>query len=288
MVLLGRGDRGMSAEQVRELLVPRLDYVRRRKLPTTGDLELDTPSGVRRALEALVRNRVLTCYDEGPEPVYAIESDHHLTAAYYRNSIVHFFVNASICELALLRAAEPDVDDALPAFWEEAMALRDLLKFEFFFAEKELFRDELRQELLLQAPDWENRLKAGPDAILRVVTAWSPFSAHRTVRPFVEAYRVVSDELEGVHGAIDESKFLQCCLTRGRQYRVQRRIRSEESVSKVLFQTALKLAANRGLLSPESPDLVARRRAFAQELRSVTRRVEGIDALAASRRAGIW
>ncbi|NNL66423.1 MAG: glycerol-3-phosphate 1-O-acyltransferase [Myxococcales bacterium] len=288
MVLLGRGDRAMSAEQVQDLIAPRLDYVRSRKLPTTGDLELDTASGVRRALDALVKNRVLTCYDQGPEPVYGIEPDQHLTAAYYRNTILHFFLNPAICELALLRAAEPDVEDAHAAFWNEAMALRDLLKFEFFFPEKDLYREELREELLLQSPDWENQLKEGPDAILRVVTGWSPFSAHRTLRPFVEAYRVVSDGLETLDGPFEEGRFLEACLTRGRQYRLQRRIRSEESVSKVLFQTALRLARNRRLLDPDAEDVEARRRAFAEEIRSVTRRVEGIDALAASRRAGIW
>ena len=288
MVLLGRGDRAMSADQIFDVLAPRLEYLRKRKLPTTGDLELDTPAGVRRALDALAGNKVLTCYDQGPEPVYGIEANQHLTAAYYRNTIVHFFVNASICELALLRAAEPEAGEPLEAFWKEAMALRDLLKFEFFFAEKDFFRQEIREELSLQAVDWEDRIREGPDSILRMVTNWSPFSSHRTVRPFIEAYRVVSDELEGADGPIDEAKFLAACLTRGRQYRLQRRIRSEESVSKVLFQTALKLAGNRGLLDPEAEDLAEDRQEFAEEVRSVARRVEGIDALAASRSAGIW
>ena len=290
MVLLGRGDRALSVEQVRDVLSPRLEYVRRRKLPTIGDLDLETPSGIRRALDALVRNRVLTCYDQGPEPVYGIESDQHLTAAYYRNTIAHFFVNPSICELALLRAAEPDVEDPLAELWNEAMALRDLFKFEFFFAGKEAFRDELRDELALQAPDWQQRVAGGAESILRLITAWTPYSAHRAVRPFVEAYRVVSDELEELEATrdFDEPAFLARCLARGRQYRLQRRMRSEESVSKVLFQTALKLARNRGLLDPSAPELAERRKRFAEQLRSVTRRTEGIDALGMSRRAGIW
>ncbi|MBW2315729.1 MAG: glycerol-3-phosphate 1-O-acyltransferase, partial [Deltaproteobacteria bacterium] len=289
MVLLGRGDRAMSAEQVREVLAPRLEYLRQRKLPTTGDLDLDTPSGVRRALDALARNNVLTCYDEGPEAVYGIEDSQHLTAAYYRNTIVHFFVNASICELALLRAAEPDVEDPVAEFWSEAMALRDLLKFEFFFAEKDLFRAELAEELALQTPDWENRVAAGPESIMRLLTSWSPFSAHRAIRPFVEAYRVVSDRLETVDpkAEFDEARFLDECLSLGRQYRLQRRMRSEESVSKVLFQTALKLARNRGLLDPATPELPTRRREFAREVRRVARHTQGIDALAQSRRAGV-
>ncbi|HKJ25328.1 MAG TPA: glycerol-3-phosphate 1-O-acyltransferase [Myxococcota bacterium] len=289
MVLLGRGDRAMSVEQVRQVIAPRLEYVRRHKLPTTGDLDLDEASGVRRALDALARNDVLTCYDEGPEPVYGIEDDQHLTAAYYRNTIVHFFVNPSICELALLRAAEPDVEDPVAELWREAMALRDLLKFEFFFAEKDVFRAEIAKELVLQQPDWENRVAAGPESIMRLLLGWSPLSAHRAIRPFVEAYRVVSDELETLEPAevFDEGRFLNACLKRGRQYRLQRRMRSEESVSKVLFQTALRLARNRGLLDPETPELRARRSEFARELRRVARRIQGIDALAESRRVGV-
>ena len=34
--------------------------------------------------------------DAGPEAVYVIGPDQHLTAAYYRNTIIHFFVNASV------------------------------------------------------------------------------------------------------------------------------------------------------------------------------------------------
>jgi len=289
MVLLGRGDRALSVEQVREVLAPRLDYVRRRKLPVAGELDLDGCDGVQRCLDALVQNRVLTLYDEGPEPVYGIPRDQHLTAAYYRNTIIHFFVTPSIAELALLRAAEPDVEDALVEFWDEAMRLRDLLKFEFFFAEKDVFRDELREEVALQNPEWEQRLAAGPEAILRLLASLSPLNAHRVLRPFLDAYRVVSDglEREDPDRTFDEARFLDECLARGRQYRLQRRIRSEESVSKVLFQTALRLARNRDLLEADGPELAARRHAFAEEVRQVTRRIEGVDALAASRRAGI-
>jgi glycerol-3-phosphate O-acyltransferase len=71
------------------------------------------------------------------------------------------------------------------------------------------------------------------------------------------------------------------------QYRLQQRIRSAESVSRVLFETALKLAKNRGLLDPGTPNLTARRAAFADEIHAAIRRAEAIDVLAASRRAGL-
>jgi glycerol-3-phosphate O-acyltransferase len=68
---------------------------------------------------------------------------------------------------------------------------------------------------------------------------------------------------------------------------LQRRIESAESISRVLFETALRLARNRGLLESGTSDLAARRAVFAREMREVIRRVEGIAALAASRRAGV-
>ena len=289
LAMLGHGDRAFSVPELLRALQNLVTYVRRRRLPTTGELDLDTPEGVQRALDRLIHSGVVCAYTEGPESVYAIAADQHLTAAYYRNSIIHFFVNASISELALLRAADVDRDAALQEFWDEALRLRDLLKFEFFFAEKDAFRRELRDELTGHDVDWETAVSGGPEAIHVLLRRCKPFSAHRVLRPFLEAYRVVSDALERDDAAkpIDEASFLTTCLALGKQYLLQRRIHRTESVSKVLFGTALRLAANRDLLDPTSPDLVERRRAFAAEIRAVIRRIDIIDVLAASRLAGL-
>ena len=212
---------------------------------------------MRRTLDALVESGVVTCFDEGPEPVWMIGPDQHLTAAYYRNTVIHFFVNGAIAELALLRAGEDGVAERRREFWDEASRLRDLLKFEFFFAEKELFRGELRQELALHDPHWEERLGEGPEAIQALLPRLRPFNSHRVLRPFLEAYRVVGDALARREpGApFDEAAFLRSCLALGRQYLLQRRIHSAESVSQVLFGNALRLAQNRELLAPGGAEL---------------------------------
>ena len=57
--------------------------------------------------------------------------------------------------------------------------------------------------------------------------------------------------------------------------------------SKVVFASALRLARNRDLTDPGAPDLAARRKAFATELREVTRRIEGVEALVRARHAGV-
>ena len=96
MAMLGRGDRALSAPELVVALQNLVQYIRRRALPTTIEIGLDSPTSVQRTLVSLVASGVVTCYAEGPEPVYAIGPDQHLTAAYYRNTIIHFFVTGAI------------------------------------------------------------------------------------------------------------------------------------------------------------------------------------------------
>jgi len=292
LALLGAGDRAQSVEETRVALANLLRYVEKRKLPTTAELHhLTTDAGVLETLEALVENSVVTRFDEGPQTVYLIGPEQQLAAAYYRNAVIHFFVNAGICELAVLHAGETQEPDRVEALWREAVRLRDLLKFEFFFADRESFRQELADELALQEPDWPALLASGPGGARELVRRFRPFMAHRVLRPFLESYRVVADGLRRLEpGAdFDEEAFLASCLGLGKQYRLQHRIQSAASISRVIFQTAVKLARNRGLLDPAIPpaELASRRAAFAREIESALRRVDAIVALAASRRAGL-
>jgi len=289
LALLGRGDRALSVEAVQEALRNLLFYVEQRKLPTTGELGLDSADGVRRALEELLRSGVVTCFAEGPEAVYAIGPDQHLAAAYYRNTIIHFFVNGAIAELALLRAAEADVEHPAEEFWRTAMRLRDLLKFEFFFSEKDAFREEMRHEVAVHDREWELRLGQGDGEIVALLRRFRPYLAHRVLRPFLEAYRVVADTLERQEpdADFDAQAFLAACEARGKQYWLQRRSRSAESVSRVLYDTGVKLARNQGLLEPDGEERAAMRAAFAAEIRDHLRRVDAIDAMSAARVAGL-
>lgn len=119
--------------------------------------------------------------------------------------------------------------------------------------------------------------------------SFRPFNAHRILRPFLHAYLVVADALmlEQPGAAFDQNAFLGRCMGLGRQYLLQRRIQSAESVTKVLFETALRLARNRGLLETAASDLAERRKAFADEIRAAIRRVDAIELLAQSRVAGL-
>ncbi len=286
LALLGAGERAVSIDELLYLLKNLVHYARKRELPSTTPLDdLEHAERLTRHLRGLAENGVVRCFDEGPEPVWGLVPDQFLTAAYYRNTILHFFVSASIAELSLLHAASMK-SDWRHAFEDESMRLRDLLKYEFFFAEKDAFKAELAAELTFHAPDWEERLGQGEAD--EVVRRFKPFSAHRILRPFVDAWRTVADALlrHDEKVKVESGPFIDQCLALGRQYVLQKRVHSEESVSKVLFDTALKLAGNRKLLEP-GEGVLERRRAFAEQLKDVVRRLDAVESLAASRRAGL-
>ncbi len=284
LALLGERNRALSVEQTLSALEHYLNYLKQRDLPTTEELRLDTPERVRAALESLVDHGVVARYDKGPETVYRIGPEQHLTAAYYRNSIIHFFVNSAVAELALLAAADgSDPAAREEAFWVETLRLRDLLKFEFFFRRKDEYRREIEDELAVHDPLWRDHLTAGdPDAVL---TAVRPLMSPWVLRPFLEAYRVVADVLVQLEAGEqpDEKDLVKRALALGKQYHLQGRVASAESVSAELFRTGLALARNQDLLEP-GPGVEERRAAFAAEIDAVVRRVDRIEALAIAQR----
>ncbi|HZI39331.1 MAG TPA: 1-acyl-sn-glycerol-3-phosphate acyltransferase, partial [Acidimicrobiia bacterium] len=307
LALLGIGDRALTPAEIRAVLDPLLDYVGVRKLPQAGTVDLAAPDGLLPALDALVTTKVVSRFTGGVEPVYAIGENQHLVAAYSRNRIIHFFVTRAITELVLLhlirRPVGPDArgvggvpptgaagaanDSDLGArAWAEALRLRDLLKYEFFFAAKPEFAEDLRAELAILDPDWEKKAD-DPTAIAAGLAELPLLLGHRILGSFLEAYMVVADRLTAhPAGPVDEGPFLEECIGVGRQYRLQQRIHSGESISKELFKNALSLAAGRGLLAdpgtdPDAAaDIARKREAFAAELREVVDHLDSLRRLA--------
>jgi glycerol-3-phosphate O-acyltransferase len=281
LALLGVKDRALTTGEIGAILDPILEYVQRRELPTAGALRLGDTGEIRRTLEALVRSDVVAEFDGGTEPVWSIGPDQHLVAAFYRNTAIHFFVNRAIAELVLARAAKEGFADPVADGWEEALRLRDLLKFEFFFPSTEDFAGEIREELAILDPAWEEREKTQQE-IWELLFATPFHLAHRVLRSFVEAYLVLADRLAArdPRSPVIEKEFLAECVGVGRQYRLQGRTRSTESISEELFRNGLKLAANRDLLDPGRDPVAEGRRQFAEEMRGIVDRLNTIRDLA--------
>src|SRR6185437_11445953 len=235
----------------------RVAYLESRSVSRTASARaLSGAAAVRATLDALVSGGVVTLVRDGREPVWLIGPEHQLAATFYRNSLIHFLLDTALCELAVLRAGESAFDsdegsapDPVEAFWDEIARLRDLLKFEFYFKERDEHRRQVAAEMARHDPSWEARLRSGPAAADELLAGMRPLVSHVVVRPFVEAYRLVADVLVHDSGPVTaDSDVVREALGLGRQYVAQHRLRSSESVSALLFQTALQLARNRGLL----------------------------------------
>jgi glycerol-3-phosphate O-acyltransferase len=210
----------------------------------------------------------ITRVDGGREPVWFIAPEKEHAAAFYRNSVIDAFLETSIVELALAHARHVD-GDRVAAFWDQAMRLRDLLKFDFYFADSAAFRANIAEEMAWH-DNWEAHVAAGGEEIDAMLYAKRPLMSDALLRVFFEAYEIVADVLRDAPADIGKKELTDLALGVGRQYVAQGRVRSSESVSTLLFATARQVVADQNLIAPAA-DLAERRIAFRRELRDIRR-----------------
>ncbi|MDT5222745.1 MAG: glycerol-3-phosphate O-acyltransferase, partial [Mycobacterium sp.] len=247
--------------------------------------ELTNKSTIRWTLHQMVASGVVSVYDAGTEAVWGIGADQHLVAAFYRNTAIHILVDRAIAELALLAASESATDGSVSpaAVRDEALSLRELLKFEFLFSARAQFEKELADEVRLIGPVQDTTKQASAVEVRRLLESADLLLAHLVLRPFLDAYHIVADRLAALEDESldDEERFLNDCLAVGKQWELQRRIANAESRSMELFKTALRLAKHRELVDgPDQADLAKRRQEFADEIATANRRVNVIAELA--------
>lgn len=279
LLLTTRG-RALTLSQLFVALQDSLDYLARKQTPITNStLRLRTTDGVRAAVDAMSNGHPVTRVDGGHEPVWRIAPEQEHEAAFYRNTLIHAFLETSIVELALAHAGRAPDGDRIAAFWSQAMRLRDLLKFDFYFADSARFRANLAEEMAWHQ-DWEIHVSAGSDAVRGLLREKRPLMAHAMLRPFFEAYEIIADVLCDAPAEISSEDLTQRALGVGAQYAAQGKVRSNESVSALLFVTARQVAADQQLLKP-APDLRERRAAFLRELRKILADMDEIHEISA-------
>jgi glycerol-3-phosphate O-acyltransferase len=280
-LLLTTHGAALTLQQLHHTLQDSLDYLERKQTPmSTSALRLRTRDGVRAAVDALSNGHPITRIDSGREPVWRIAPDKEHAAAFYRNSVIHAFLETSIVELALahVRNGTDAHADRMEAFWTQAMRLRDLLKFDFYFADSAAFRHNIAEEMAWHN-DWEAHVAAGGDEIDAMLLAKRPLMSDAMLRVFFEAYDIVADVLRDAPADIGEKELTELALGIGQQYVAQTRVRSSESVSALLFTTARQVVLDQNLIAP-ADDLAERRVAFRQEMRAILRDFDYVERIA--------
>jgi glycerol-3-phosphate O-acyltransferase len=257
--LLAERGTARTAEALAEACRTLQGFIEDRKLEMTEPVDLGDPDRVATILSWLGEHGAVTSHQAAGRKVFWLDDTQMIQVSYYRNVVLHYFVPRAMAEMALASGATDPED-----LERRLVELRDLLKFEFFFADRDRFIRDVADDLAVDVPDWQQRLiEEGPEAVL---SGLGSRLAHWVLLPILDAYQVVGDELEEWEGEFEEKPFLKACLARARLYRIEGRLIHGESVSMVVFRSALKLAENRGLLTE-----LAGRSEFATALREARR-----------------
>ena len=265
-----------------------ISYVKANNWPTTFDLQSEPNATLQSALASLEANGVIECFSGGAEAVYSISPGKDLSASYYRNNAIHFFVNGAIADLALSKAlSEKNNAKRESAFWNELAHLRNMFRFEFYFSRNQRFNEQIRCDLDLRCPGWRDLLASETPYPWRELTDVTPLLCHGVLEPFVDAYQVVASNLMRLPAGsgFEKSAFIQQCMGEAEQLYRLKRIAHQETVAQAMFESGLLVAKNRGLIEQQAdgPDLNDNRREFEQEVNELSRRLQDIRHIAATR-----
>ena len=289
MVLLGSAPRAVTAPELTQIVGWLAEWARARGIRMAEGLDPLDLETLRRKADTLVNSGLVRREEAGRERVYFIDPAKHAMASYYRNTVVHHFLAKAFIELALFKCQERAAGDATAAFWDEILRLRDLLKFEFFYPPKDEYRRELEAELERTDRQWQAHLAGGPAGLATLIARFQPLLGHAAVLPFVEAYVILFEQL--VRLKLGEMPDIKACveqgLVEGRQAYLLRRISSQASLGKILFENGYQLAENLGLTVETTAAVTAKRRALLAELRALAHRMERmrIDVVARAEQA---
>jgi glycerol-3-phosphate O-acyltransferase len=198
-----------------------------------SELALGAAEAAGAALSALRSTGIVASYAGGIEPVFHVPEERRHAASYYRNSALHCFLGRAIAQLARAAARDASGPEA-----QHALRLRELLKFEFFFSERDAYLEELERERAILERETDLPFAAGSPRILC---------------DLLESYWVVTGALASLGPGAAETDLLERCHGLGRQLLLQRRIDRPEGLSSIAFANALQLVENRGA-AKRTPD----------------------------------
>ena len=263
MVLLGANGRALTAPEIHAQAGDIASLVRQRGLPAASGFSLENEEQVRAAVLALQRSGLIRCFDKANAPVYYIPRAKKLAAAYYRNTITHYFLSAALAEIGLASCALGIEAPSARLLESHVLSLRDLYKFEFFYKPTQEFLQEVQLEADQRYPNWAS----GEHSLQKLLREQPPRFGHAILRSISESYLIIAVSLLelGAQPVHDRKKFIARLMAQGEQMLLRRTISCESSVSQDLFSTGLRLVEHLDLLTGAG-DLASRREIYAQRV----------------------
>jgi glycerol-3-phosphate O-acyltransferase len=264
MVLLGANQRALTAHEIYRQSAEIATLVRERDLPAASGFSLENEREVSAAVLALTGSGLVKSFSKAGTPIYYIPRGQRVAAAYYRNTITHYFLRAALGEMGLAMCALDIEMPSVSALRGNVMALRDLYKFEFFYKPTEEFWQHVLSETNQRYPQWES----GQHSIQKLLRDNPPRFGHAILRSITEAYLIIAVTLMELRDepATRDKKLTRRLLAQGEHMLLRRTISCESSVSQDLFTNGLRLAEHLQLLAGEGQDLGTARQAFAERV----------------------
>ena len=263
------------------------DYVRR----TDRHVVMRRPGGgsrpdVAEAIAALVSNGVIRSCGGGADADVEIVPECLSVALYYGNMAVHHFIVSAFAELALAACAGLPTGVTPAEVEGQCGRLRELFKFEFFFARKEAFRGQVRNEFEQLAPGWATVVTQGGEAIDSLLRRKPMRIAQGLLAPYLAAYSAVARVLvlDPPGDDLPHQGRIEHCLEAS--WSAAAGGRERPAVSREVIRNGVRLAENRGLLQPATAAAGAGRTAFLEELETLQRALNRLQQLGPPAAAG--
>ncbi len=281
LALLGAAPRALTYAELETAIGTLMGWLRKHDIRLATSLEVMDIPELETLAENVFQGGVIRRLTEGSETLFEIDPAQYPAASFYRNTIIHYFVDKAIAEIALVRVADKSPQERTEKFWSEARWLRDLTKFEFFHTPSADFPAAIDEHLSFYDAEWKKALGGSRGDVLALLDRLTPLVAHATLLPYLEAYwvltKVVAETAAGEK--LGESDAVAKALRLGRSALHQRRITSPESIGKAMFKGAYSSLNDQGLLDQDDETVPAARLALIARLDATIRGVRQIAEL---------
>ncbi len=240
----------LTKRSTEAIVLQLMDIIESQKPDALVDRGKNLGEHIQRSLNLLIKARVIQLVGDGVTAKYSIVPENFLKATYYANMATHHIYHRAFIELALVKLIREEPKQAILAFWEEIMRIRDLFKFEFFYSNKADFSDQIENQLESLHPDWAAIIQSKKQDKAKLLASQQIYTSHVVLKTLIEAYKVVAHSLKTLEPGrtYNDLQLMRACLFYGEELHWKGKIHRVESVSKPFINNGLRLAKNRDII----------------------------------------